>query len=83
MLQMVEDDNGGRWYRITDLQKKFPMGRSKIWEFVSQMERNPDFPRSVIHAGTRATLVDGESFERYLWTVNEEYWKKQQEKEAL
>lgn len=83
MLQMVEVDNSGRWYRITDLQKKFSLGRTKVWELVSQMERNNDFPRSVIHAGTRVTLVDGESFERYLWTVNEEYWKKQQEKEAL
>jgi hypothetical protein len=83
MLQTIEVDNGGRWYRITDLQKKFSLGRSKAWELVRQMERNPDFPRSVIHAGSRVTLVDGESFERYLWTMNENYWERQREQEAL
>lgn len=70
-LKVYEDCTGAVWVRSPDLQKRFSICRTTVYNLLNEMRKKPEFSKSFLDLSSTLRLVKLADFEQFLRTRSE------------
>lgn len=70
-LKVYEDDAGAVWVRSPELQKRFSICRTTVYNLLNEMRGKPEFSKSFLDLSSTLRLVKLADFEQFLRTRSE------------